>query len=770
MTKHLPLTIAILIPVTARFVTGDGLQFGYIQDILFSFFVFSILIRFSEIGMVLFCTMNLAYLADRAYILDRGTHINFSALQLNAIDSTFLFGSMTEVYFFDVVALVLLAVAAVTWSPRKLPKTVTIVSFTMLAVSVVHTLKSSDWRDENVFISNLKYLLPTSTEKASTTKLNIFKQDFSGESIIKKHAKAKNVLRILGESMSQSYLDDLDSDIRLKNWNTLNKQRRMVYNNFYALQRGTNRGTYAILCGDYPGLIRSSDKWQDVLDGKLKRKCLPSILKENGFHTEYIQAANLSYLGKDKLLPKYGFTKLLGNKSFTNPIMRNGWGVDDKTLFKKVRERISQIKSPWFMVVLNVGTHHPYDIAPNLSNKSKRVSSFLHYDNMLMEFVEGLKSDGVLEDTLVFLTSDEPGIIPRRTIERSFAESKIPLTILTPSLETVYNQGEFHQGDLALSILDYLDLDPGSEIFGRSIFRRYRTRRHILLGNKWNAVVKAQMPNGDLVDCSMHARFCDGTDENIKEVRSIISRLDSSKPLAQVSKCEKLRPDQLIAHAGGRFEGQIYTNSIEALSNSYSKGHRYFEIDFNWTIDGHLVLLHDWDKNLFPLFGTRGRLKASHFKNLNMVVNAKPADIVGLVKWLETHPDAYVVTDVKNGNTQALQLFAYKYGHISHQIIPQIYVNYEYQVAKDMGFDDIIFALYRMRPDDLAKFTFRNDDLFGVSVKARRFLNPASGVASFLKKTGVPIFVHPISNPCSANYLVKEHGVAMVYSHDLSPE
>jgi len=50
----------------------------------------------------------------------------------------------------------------------------------------------------------------------------------------------------------------------------------------------------------------------------------------------------------------------------------------------------------------------------------------------------------------------------------------------------------------------------------------------------------------------------------------------------------------LISHAGGGLEEGNYSNSLEALDRAYADGLRYFEVDFSWTCDGKLVLIHDW--------------------------------------------------------------------------------------------------------------------------------------------------------------------------------
>lgn len=54
--------------------------------------------------------------------------------------------------------------------------------------------------------------------------------------------------------------------------------------------------------------------------------------------------------------------------------------------------------------------------------------------------------------------------------------------------------------------------------------------------------------------------------------------------------------NKYLAHALGGIDGQTYTNSKEAIENSYNKGVRLFEVDVKLTSDNKLVCVHGWSK------------------------------------------------------------------------------------------------------------------------------------------------------------------------------
>ena len=96
----------------------------------------------------------------------------------------------------------------------------------------------------------------------------------------------------------------------------------------------------------------------------------------------------------------------------------------------------------------------------------------------------------------------------------------------------------------------------------------------------------------------------------------------------------------LIAHAGGEVGGRVGQNSLEALNRNYAKGHRYFEIDFCWTSDNRLVLIHDWERSFRELFdGAKDIEKPSleRFKSMKMKHGMTQMSLASLLLWLSKH-------------------------------------------------------------------------------------------------------------------------------------
>lgn len=107
--------------------------------------------------------------------------------------------------------------------------------------------------------------------------------------------------------------------------------------------------------------------------------------------------------------------------------------------------------------------------------------------------------------------------------------------------------------------------------------------------------------------------------------------------------------ERFIAHAGGAIEGHHYTNSMEAMDQSYRKGFKLFELDIIRTSDGYFVAARDW-KSWALTTGYTGALPPSRKVFLQQRIYNKytPMDMDRINTWFTKHTDAVLVTDKVN--------------------------------------------------------------------------------------------------------------------------
>ena len=259
----------------------------------------------------------------------------------------------------------------------------------------------------------------------------------------------------------------------------------MLIPDFVTHSHQTIRGLYSILCGDVSELSFKTPKALELLSlPEQAAECLPAQMVKNGWDTHYLQAASLTFMSKDRVMPGIGFREVHGSEWFSaaeDDLFE--WGVTDSAFFKGARNYIADLRAkdqPWLLTLLTVGTHQPYSVPDDIADRypSRREAAVAMLDQGVAEFIKGLKKDGVLGDTLVLITSDES---QGHSLAEWVSSWGIGV-VLAPEQQQLprLKQGTFALMDITASILDYFHLDIPAAVIGRSFFRNYDQPREMV--------------------------------------------------------------------------------------------------------------------------------------------------------------------------------------------------------------------------------------------------------------------------------------------------
>jgi phosphoglycerol transferase MdoB-like AlkP superfamily enzyme len=347
--------------------------------------------------------------------------------------------------------------------------------------------------------------------------------DLNGNPVVPLGNQGHNVLLIVLESISGGILPSVrahhgvESDLTMPALDEISRQH-ILYTNFISHQRQTNRGIFSLLCGDYPKLNSTTPKMTEYIN-HFKMDCLPRLLQKNGYATTYIQASPLPYMLKNLFMQKAGFQEVFGTEWFKESYSKNFWGVDDRAFFEhsfNLFKQKSEADKPWFITMLNVGTHHPlnvpedYRIIPEEQPKQRALN---YLDESLYSFINKLKSRGYLKNTLVVITTDESqgiNIGKKKNSKERLLQQWGLLAIMHPGAGRMKIHDKFAQIDIAVSVADYLGLPVDNLSFGgRSIFRKYEEDRCIYFGNTYVRVTGFFSTDGMLNVCKENFSRCE---------------------------------------------------------------------------------------------------------------------------------------------------------------------------------------------------------------------------------------------------------------------
>lgn len=237
-----------------------------------------------------------------------------------------------------------------------------------------------------------------------------------------------------------------------------------------------------------------------------------------------------------------------------------------------------------------------------------------------------------------------------------------------------------------------------------------------------------------------------------------------------------------ICHAGGMTEqGDIQTNSLEALTYNYEQGHRVFEVDMQMTSDGVMVLRHDWSSDLGQAddFGWTEEKKtvptAEQFLNAPIYDKYTPLTLQEFYSFMQKRGDMYVVIDPKYMEDIESQFTLIVdtavdngYGSVLDRVIVQLYYEHMYERVKSIyPFKSYLYTLYYngySGTGEEERFCVENG--IPVLVMPSGWANEA--VCKRVKKSKLKLFVHPVNDVEVAERLL-DMGVYGIYSDVFLP-
>ncbi|MBW2665393.1 MAG: LTA synthase family protein [Deltaproteobacteria bacterium] len=446
-------------------------------------------------------------------------------------DITFVGGSAVEMTQPWLFAAALLVSVAAAWACPRPTRAAHALAALLLATGLfgfhpwtVERQAVANWRQRNFIQWNVEGVLARASAAAPAAVVDPhaamlaldpeLAADLDGRSLQPDMGRPRNVLLLVLESVSGVHVDRFAAAhgrspvAVMPRLDTL-AAGGLAYDRFFTLQRKTNRGLYAILCGELPNLAGGLPKMSAYPEVG-GRRCLPRILRNAGFATAFAQAAPLGFMLKGQFMPRAGFERVHGREWFDHAYARSVWGVDDRAFFERSLDLIEQLEAgdaPWFLTLLNVGTHHPYVLPEDFDpdEPSRFVRALAYLDSALGAFVDRLEEAGVFDDTLVMVVSDESMGIPGLFVDpwdKAVSQNWGLLAVLAPGVTPARIDAPFSQIDVPLSILDALGLgDHGRELYGRSVLRDYDRPRRLYFANSNLHAAGALDRDGALLMC-----------------------------------------------------------------------------------------------------------------------------------------------------------------------------------------------------------------------------------------------------------------------------
>lgn len=220
-----------------------------------------------------------------------------------------------------------------------------------------------------------------------------------------------------------------------------------------------------------------------------------------------------------------------------------------------------------------------------------------------------------------------------------------------------------------------------------------------------------------------------------------------------------------IAHAGGGIDNLTYTNSLEAVNLSLSKGFRAIELDLIKSSDGMLIAAHDW-KHFKEIIGFKDVLDTPmHSSAIKGVkIHEKYTILTGkdIRKLLSDNPDLILFTDKSNDFSLIRDL------GFDSRVYVEVFGVFNFYHAIYEGIVNPILNVDIGRLGPLPRMLYvlvTNPNFVAMSTRA---VNEHPKYVNWLFNRGIKIFIYTSNDSYFINEMIKNYD-ATIYTDFYKP-
>ncbi len=255
----------------------------------------------------------------------------------------------------------------------------------------------------------------------------------------------------------------------------------VVVEQAYGTVSHTSKALVGLLCGMLPRLELVIS---ESLEGNLPLACLPSILRENGYRTAFLQTALGEFENRPGLVANLGFEHGAYQETLTRPpFATTGYfGLDEFAMLEPaVRLATSSGSQPFFLTLLTITPHHPYE-TPGVPmgdrpNEELYREALAHQDRFVGALRASLAAGGALDNTLLIVIGDhgeahgehglyEHDVVPYEEVVHTPWLLHGPEALIGPPRTL---DGLRSHLDLMPTLLELLDLEWSGTLPGQSV-------------------------------------------------------------------------------------------------------------------------------------------------------------------------------------------------------------------------------------------------------------------------------------------------------------
>ena len=231
----------------------------------------------------------------------------------------------------------------------------------------------------------------------------------------------------------------------------------------YVVTSSTYKAHVAALCGVEPYFNGDRELFEDPYSFR----CLPSLLREQGYQTAYFTSSSREALDWGALVDHLGFAEMYGYEDMPTEGFEssNSWAYEDAIMLEPSLAWVTEQQEPFMAAYMVCAPHFQYLPLSRYGEhafhpdevKNRYLNSVRYVDGFVEELVNAYDEAGLLEETIFVIMGDHGESfgehMPRQHNASPYEEVlTVPLLVYAPGLVT--------EGRVASGLTSQLDVTP----------------------------------------------------------------------------------------------------------------------------------------------------------------------------------------------------------------------------------------------------------------------------------------------------------------------
>ncbi len=296
--------------------------------------------------------------------------------------------------------------------------------------------------------------------------------------------KPKNLVIILEESLGAEYVGALGGRKITPELDKLSQQG-IWFNNLYATGTRSVRGIEAVITGFLPTPSRSIVK---LRKSQTNFFTIGQLLKSLNYKTSFIYGGESHFDNMKRFFANNGFSKIIDENDYVNPVFYGSWGVSDEDLFARANEEFLNYENdqPFFSLVFTSSNHPPFDFPDNriktgTLDKNTVNNAVKYADYALGQYIAKARKSSYWKNTLFLIVADHSDKVYGSEIV-PIKHFKIPALILGSDIQPINYTQVASQIDLLPTLLSLMGIDSSHPAIGHDLSQSILTGRSLQKG------------------------------------------------------------------------------------------------------------------------------------------------------------------------------------------------------------------------------------------------------------------------------------------------